>query len=77
MILLEILNALLQFVVILMHARVWKHTPPNFFLQFNCCEDKLLLKARVVANVEHGQQIIMNEETNYNFKVLKAQNTFK
>ena len=31
MILLEILNALLQFTVILMHARIWKCMPQNFF----------------------------------------------
>ena len=48
-----------------------------FFSQFNCCEDKLLFKARAASNVGVGQQIIMNEETNYNFKVLKAQNALK
>jgi len=31
MIILEILNALLQFTVILMHARAWEHAPQNLF----------------------------------------------
>ena len=43
------LNALLQLVVILMHARVSLETCSTefFFLQFNYCQDKLLFKARV------------------------------
>jgi len=39
---------------------------------FSSCEDKLLFKAKLRV-VGVGQQIIMNEETN--FKVLKAHNT--
>jgi len=45
---------------------------PRFILQFELharCEDKLLFKARVYNNVGVGQQIIMNEKINYNFKV--------
>ena len=75
MILLEILNALLQFTVILMHARAWKHAPQIFFcnlttVRINCFQSK-------GSNVGVCQQIIMNEETTYNFKALKVQNILK